>query len=108
MTLKLRYGDFSTVTRSHTLRESLNTDKGIFDIGIELLDKALAIQRQGVRLIGIGVSQLVEPSRQTTLFTPSDSKLEELNKTIDRIRDRYGFSAIQTGRTVMLKDIEIR
>jgi DNA polymerase IV len=108
VTLKLRYGDFSTITRSHTLRQSLSTDKGIFDTGMKLLNKAIATERQGIRLIGIGVSQLVEPSRQTTLFTPSNHKLEELNKTIDRIRDRYGFGAIQTGRVAMLKDIEIR
>ncbi|MGD0795222.1 MAG: DNA polymerase IV [Dehalococcoidales bacterium] len=107
VTLKLRYGDFTTITRSHTLREGLNTDKGIFDIGIKLLNKALATERQGIRLIGIGISQLEEPSRQTTLFTPSNRKLEELNKTIDRIRDRYGFGSIQTGRTAMLKDTEI-
>ncbi|MBL7127213.1 MAG: hypothetical protein ISS58_08465 [Dehalococcoidales bacterium] len=51
---------------------------------------------------------MVEPSRQTTLFTPSSRKLEELNKTIDRIRDRYGFGAIQTGRAVMLEDLIVR
>ena len=108
VTLKLRYGDFSTITRSHTLRESLNTDKEIFETGIKLLHKELTVERQGVRLIGIGVSHLVEPSRQTTVFTSSNSKLEELYKTIDRIRDRYGFSAIQTGRAIMLKDLRIR
>ena len=30
---------------------------------------------------------------------------EQLNKAIDRIRDRYGFAAIQTGRTLRLRDI---
>ena len=108
VSLKLRYGDFSTITRSHTLPESLSTDKEIFDTGTMLLNKALTVERQGVRLIGIGVSHLVEPSRQTTLFTPSSRKLEELNKTIDRIRDRYGFGAIQTGRAVMLEDLIVR
>jgi DNA polymerase IV len=105
VTLKLRYGDFSTITRSHTLPQSLCTDKEIFDIGIMLLHKALAVEKQRVRLIGIGVSHLVEPSRQTALFAPSCRKLEELNKAIDRIRNRYGFGAIQTGRAVMLKDL---
>ena len=71
-----------------------------------LLNKALTVERQGVRLIGIGVSHLVEPSRQATLFAPSNRKLAELTKAIDRIRDKYGFSAIQTGRTVMLKDLK--
>jgi len=98
-------GDFTTITRSHTLREGLNTDKGIFEIGIVLLEKALASEKQGIRLVGIGVSRLMEPSRQRTLFSPSNRKLEELSKAIDRIRDRYGFDAIQTGRTIMLKDL---
>jgi DNA polymerase IV len=108
VTLKLRYGDFTTITRSHTLGQSLSTDKRIFDVGMKLLNKAIATERQGIRLIGIGVSQLVEPSWQTTLFTPSNHKLEELNKTIDRIRDRYGFGAIQTGRAILLRNLMIR
>jgi len=108
VTLKLRYGDFSTITRSHTLPESLSTDREIFNTGTMLLNKALTVGSQGVRLIGIGVSHLVEPSRQAELFTPSSRKLEELNKTIDRIRDRYGFGAIQTGRAVILKDLIVR
>lgn len=63
------------------------------------------MEKQAVRLIGIGVSNLVEPSQQAMLFTPSARKLEELNKTVDRIRNRYGFGAIHTGRTMRLKDI---
>ena len=105
VTLKLRYADFSTITRSHTLRESVDTDRAIFETGIRLLEKALAMERQAARLIGIGVSNLVEASRQATLFTPSTKNLEELNRVIDRIRNRYGFGAIQTGRAIRLKDI---
>jgi DNA polymerase-4 len=105
ITLKVRYADFSTITRGQTLRKNISTDQVIFETGSKLLNQVLTSGRQGVRLIGIGVSHLVEPSQQTALFTPSVQKLEKLNKTIDRIRDRYGFSAIQTGRTIRLKDI---
>jgi DNA polymerase-4 len=105
VTLKVRYADFSTITRSHTLRESIDTDQAIFETAIGLLDRALAMERQAVRLIGIGVSNLGEVSRQAALFAPSARKLEELNKAIDRIRNRYGFDAIQTGRAMRLKDI---
>ncbi len=82
-----------------------NLELSIIDTGVKLLEQALKTEMQAVRLIGIGVLHLVEPSRQATLFTPSARKLEELNKTIDRIRNRYGFGAIQTGRTMQLKDI---
>jgi len=107
VTLKLRYADFSTITRSHTLRESVDADRAIFETGIGLLEPALAKETQSVRLVGIGVSNLVETSHQGTLFNSSNRKLEELNKAIDRIRNRYGFGAIETGRAIRLKDISI-
>ncbi len=105
VTLKLRYADFTTITRSHTLRESTVTDQVIFNTGIALLNRALSTERPEVRLIGIGVSNLVEESCQAMLFAPSSQKLESLNRAIDRIRDRYGFGAIQTGHAIRLKDI---
>jgi len=105
VTLKLRYADFSTITRSHALRGSVDTDRAIFETGIGLLERALAMDIQAVRLIGIGVSNLVEESQQASLFAPSARKLEELNRAIDRIRNMYGFDAIQTGRAIRLKDI---
>ncbi len=105
ITLKLRYADFTTITRSHTLRQTSDTDQTIFDTGEKLLRKALLAEKQPVRLIGIGVSNLVEPGRQLDMLDPSAQRLEQLNKAIDRIRQKYGFSAIQTGRTLLLKDI---
>jgi DNA polymerase-4 len=108
VTLKFRYADFSTITRSHTLRESIDTGQAIFETGISFLERALAMDIQAARLIGIGVSNLVEASQQTTLFAPSTRKLEELNKAIDRIRNIYGFDAIQTGRAMRLKDISAK
>ncbi len=105
VTLKLRYADFTTITRSRTLKQASNIDQTIFDTGLELLNKALAQEKQPVRLIGIGVSNLVEPGRQLDMFDSSTQKLEQLNTAIDRIRDKYGFTAIQTGRTLLLKEI---
>lgn len=105
ITLKLRYADFTTITRSHTLRQTSDTDQTIFDTGLGLLDKALAQETQSVRLIGVGVSSLVEPEKQLDMLNPSAQRLEQLNRAIDRIRQKYGFSAIQTGQTLLLKDL---
>jgi len=105
VTLKLRYADFTTVTRSHTLSQGSNTDHIIFNTGVKLLKKALSQQKQPVRLIGIGVSNLTEPGRQLAMLDASAQRLEQLNRAIDRIRNKYGFTAIQTGRTLLLKDI---
>ncbi len=105
VTLKLRYADFTTITRSQTLTQASDTDRTISDIGLKLLSKALAQEKQPIRLIGIGVSNLTEPARQLDMLDSSAQRLEKLNKTIDRIRKKYGFTAIQTGRTLLLKDI---
>ena len=105
VTLKLRYADFTTITRRHTLRQSDNTDQTIFDTGLQLLKRALAQEKQPVRLIGIGVSNLVEPGKQLALLDSSAQRREQLDRTIDRIRRKYGFTAIQTGRTLRLKEI---
>ncbi len=103
--LKLRYADFTTITRRHTLRQSDNTDKTIFDTGLQLLKRELSVGKQPVRLIGIGVSNLVESSRQLDMLDASLSRREQLDRAIDRIRKKYGFTAIQTGRTLPLKEL---
>ena len=105
VTLKVRYSDFTTITRSHSLSQASDSDQTLFDTGVELLRKALYQEKQPVRLIGIGVSNLTEPGRQLEMLDSSAQRLEQLNKAIDRIRKKYGFTAIQTGRTLLLKDI---
>ena len=105
ITLKLRYADFTTITRSRTLPQTTDADQVIYDTGAALLRRALAAESQPVRLVGIGVSNLVEPGQQLTMLGPRDHRQEQLDRAIDRIRNRYGFSAIQTGRTLRLRDI---
>ena len=105
ITLKLRYADFTTITRRHTLSQTCDSDQTIFDTGVKLLKGAPSLEKQPVRLIGIGVSSLVESGRQLALLDFSTQRQEQLDRAIDRIRKKYGFTAIQTGRTLLLKEI---
>jgi len=105
VTLKLRYADFTTITRRQTLSQTTDSDQTIFDTGVKLLNRELAGEKQPVRLIGTGVSALVAAGGQLAMLDSSARRQEQLNKAIDRIRKKYGFTAIQTGRTLKLKDI---
>ena len=105
ITLKLRYADFTTITRRHSLSQTTDSDQTIFDTGVKLLNKALSGERQPVRLIGIGVSELVESGKQLEMLDSSARRQEQLDRAIDRIRKKYGFTAIQTGRTLKLKEL---
>ncbi|MDP7286335.1 MAG: DNA polymerase IV [Dehalococcoidales bacterium] len=105
VTLKIRYTDFTTITRQQTLGRPSDTDQAIFDHGLKLLKKELSQEEQAVRLIGIKVSSLAEIGRQLDMLDPSACRQEKLNTTIDRIRKKYGFTSIQTGRTLRLKNL---
>ena len=105
VSIRVRYADFTTITRQYTLPQSTNLDETIFLIGNDLLRKAVADNRMAIRLIGIGVSNLSEPGMQLSLMNGIEQRLEKLNRAIDRIRDKYGIAAIQTGRTMQLKDL---
>ena len=105
VTLKLRYADFTTITRRRTLRQANDSNQTIFNTGCQLLEEALSLQKQPIRLIGIRVSSLVEPGKQLDMLDSSAGRAEQLDRAIDRIRKKYGFTAIQRGRTLPLKDI---
>ena len=107
VTLKLRYADFNTVTRSLTFKQGIDADQAIFNTGQKLLTQALTAEKQPVRLIGIGVSGLVSGARQINMLDDKAERLALLNRAVDRIRNRYGFDAIQTGRTVEFKETRI-
>jgi len=105
ITLKLRYADFETISRRLSVREATNTDEAIFTISLQLLDKALAEGRKLVRLLGVEASNFAGDGKQLHLFGSPSQRQEHLDKAVDRIRRKYGFTSIQTGQTLLLKDI---
>ncbi len=103
VTLKIRYSDFETVNRSSTAKESTNLDDTIFQSAVRLLEKTLGNRFKPVRLIGLEVSHFTGGETQLSFFDAESKRLEQLDRAIDRVRDRYGFDAIQTGYTLELK-----
>ena len=61
VTTKLRYPDFSIVTRSHTLDAGIDDAGAIADLACLLLDRALEERPDALRLVGVGVSGLRAP-----------------------------------------------
>lgn len=105
VTLKLRYGDFKTVTRTTTLAAGTDEDRALYRTAREALDRAWA-RRVRVRLIGIGVSDLTSHAWATLdLFEGEGAeRLERLGASLERIRERYGFRAVLRARS--MADVE--
>ncbi len=96
VTLKLRFSDFRTITRSTTLTESTNADQQIYRSASSLLDAVNLAQRK-VRLVGIAVSNL-DTGKQPQLLVTANSRKSEVDKAIDAVRERFGTASIQRAR----------
>jgi DNA polymerase-4 len=97
VTLKLRYGDFTTMTRSITPPRPVATGPAIAAAAVRLLD-LLDIER-GVRLLGVSTSGLVVVGpEQLSLDEGGGDAWEEASRAVDDIRDRYGPSSIGPAR----------
>lgn len=99
VTLKLRYNDFSTVSRSVTVPRPVNNDEALYSATDGMLTRLLQADRRPVRLIGVGLSNLVDDAVQLSLEPTADSKADSLSTTFDALRRKYGTRSLQTGRT---------
>jgi DNA polymerase-4 len=96
--LKLRYKDFTTITRAHSLDESTQMDHQIFDRARRLF---FANWKPGapVRLLGVQASNFEAHPTQLDLLEPSrDARWQKALAAADHLRDKFGESAIGLAR----------
>ena len=95
--LKLRYKDFTTITRAHTLESPTQLDNEIYR-AIHRLFYANWRQGAEVRLLGVQASSFDEPAPQGDLLeNQSREKWQHALLAADRVRDKFGESSITLG-----------
>lgn len=92
VTVKIRFADFSTITRAETLSSSTSNDVEIYRTAQRLFHKAVAAGTP-IRLLGLGTSGF-EPEAANQLGLALDGGREQLDHAIDAIRDKFGSSTI--------------
>jgi len=100
VTVKLRHGDFRTVTRQKTLGAPTDLDRDLLEPALELFDRLwvdVVDRGRGVRLLGVGASNLVPAVAPDLFEQPERTRLRHLTSAVDRIRDRFGFDAMAPG-----------
>ena len=99
ITLKLRYGDFRTITRSQTLSEATNTTQVLWQCAKGVFHRWQAESAGPLRLIGFAVSGLKhEEIDQKQLFSDAEKeKQKRLDEAVDKIKNRYGKNALRRG-----------
>ena len=105
VTIKVRFTDFQTLTRSHTLPSPVTTAAAILEAVVPMV-QAIELTR-GVRLFGVSVSGFGEPAEQLSLDdllargdavpgapVSAAQEWEAASETIDAIRGRFGAASI--------------
>ncbi len=92
--LKLRYSDFTTYTRAHTLERPTQLDAEVLEI-VRALFRANWEKGRAVRLIGVQTNALEAASSQMDLLASTqETRLKQAMNAVDSLRDRFGESAV--------------
>ena len=104
VSITLRYANFTTITRSHTLTEPSDLDT-IFLRTVRDLFSSAWNGTANLRLVGVEFSSFTAGSGQMDLLDPGRrEKLERLVRATDSLRDRFGFSKVQFGGSLAARD----
>ena len=96
--IKIRFHDFTTITRSKSLAQSSNQTEEIWRAAKSLFNAALPVGQVSIRLLGVGVSGFSnDTTHQGDLFS-EESKYDELDEVTDEINKRFGKLKIHRGR----------
>lgn len=90
--LKVRFGDFETLSRSETVEMDVAATPAIWDEARRLLKRVDRAGR-GVRLLGIGVSGLVDATQPRQLSL-DDRPRDAAAEAVEEVRDRFGDDAV--------------
>ena len=101
ITIKVRFADFTSVTRSKSLSSSTDLATEIYATSKSLFD-AMQLQRARVRLVGVRATGLVPASESSVQmeFSQRDSGWREAEHAIDQVSQKFGNSAVKPARLI--------
>jgi len=95
--IKVRYSDFTTLTRQVTLDLAFDSTGIIKEVAKRLFRRKIS-QGRKIRLIGVGVSNLIQTQEEQLSLFQTSAKVEKFGKidrVMDNIQDKFGENAIQ-------------
>ncbi len=110
VTVKVRYGDFTTRTVRRTIPTPTDAGERISEVASELLNSVWS-PGVGIRLLGVGVSGFEERAVQMQLVDagdPSDPEHERLTRTVDEVHKRFGEKALGYGSSAVSRPDGVR
>lgn len=98
ITVKIRFSDFRTITRSKTLPHAVDGDSGIYEAARDLF-----LANHGNppwRLLGVQASNFAK-AEQLALLAEDRERDSQVSRTVDELRRRYGREALRRAKTLL-------
>lgn len=96
VSIKVRFSDFTTITRARTLREPTDGSREIYETATSLFD-ALGLQRARIRLVGVRLEKLVavEQAPIQGMLGEADHGWRDADRAVDRASARFGAGSVR-------------
>lgn len=101
VSIKIRFSDFTTITRSRTLGEATDVGRTVYETALSLYD-ALGLERARLRLVGVRVEGIADAIGQPhqLLLGERDTGWREAEQAVDRAARRFGAGAVRPAALV--------
>ena len=96
VSIKVRFADFTTITRSRTLRDPTDVSREVYAAALALYD-ALGLQRARLRLVGVRVEGLIPADRASVQPALDDPEFgwRDADRAVDRATARFGSGIVR-------------
>jgi DNA polymerase-4 len=102
ISIKVRFADFSTITRSKTLPLPISSTQEIYQV-VKDLYIALKLDRARLRLVGVSLENLHESAPQQLMLGQREKGWREAESAVDRASERFGEESVRPARLIRLK-----
>jgi len=105
ISIKVRFADFSTISRSKTLPLPIDSTHEIYEIA-KALYLALNLDRARLRLVGISLDNLSEAAPEQLLLGAREKGWREADSAIDQAKLRFGGGSVRPGRLIKKSSVD--
>ena len=94
--MTVRFSDFTTITRSRTLRDHTDLTPEIYATAADVY-AGLGLERARVRLVGVRIEGLVDAARASRQLMLGERPFgwEDAERAVDRVTGKFGTEAVQ-------------
>ena len=99
ISIKVRFGDFSTINRSKTLPLPIDSTHDVYEV-VKGLYEALRIERARLRLVGVSLENLSEGAPVQMILGEREKGWREAEGAMDKARERFGDGSVRPARLI--------